>query len=91
MGKPRVKVKNLGTPDLRYRKNVAINYPLDKEDRLEVGGGVLDEILTQMKAMRESNDALLSQICLLNLRFDECFPTGFTELDIEPETDNELN
>jgi hypothetical protein len=83
MGTPKINPKKLGTPQFGYEKNVNIQYPLDADARVEVGGELINRLVIAFDNIRETNEKILEKLEILVLHQECATNEVFTEEDIE--------
>lgn len=79
----RAKQKLLGTPDFGYEKNVNIQYPLDPEERVDVGGDKINRLTDDMSSLKDTMQMLMVEIRLNNLYLSHMSNQQFTEEDLD--------
>ncbi len=83
MGSPLTNKKvHRRTPSYGYEKNVNIQYPLDEDERVDIGGYLVNRLVDAIEDMKEHNEIMVNQLRLLNMRFEEAFSTGIDDNDV---------
>ena len=77
------KLRDFPNPGLGQEENARIIYPLDDADRVEVGGSYIEQMARAIVDMSFNQKELLTEIKLLNARFEDVYQTGLEHRDIE--------